>query len=100
MRRIANYLTIGSKQPSKLKYVLLSAHDSTIASVLSFLGAPLEKSPPYASNVNFALYSRDNYYLVKVSYNNSPVFIPACGGDSCELEQFVSLVRAPNCSTP
>jgi lysosomal acid phosphatase len=94
MTNIANYLTRGSMK-SKLKYVLLSAHDTTIASALSFLGAPLEKSPPYASNLNFSLYERDvNYFTVKITYNDKPVSIPACGGSVCELQQLIQLVNS------
>ncbi|MCW8410197.1 histidine phosphatase family protein [Legionella sp. PATHC035] len=94
MTNIANYLKGGSEKNAKLKYVLLSAHDTTIASALSFLGSPLENAPPYASNLNFSLYERDaNYYLVKITYNGHPVAIPACGGNSCELQQFIKLVQ-------
>lgn len=96
MTNIANFLNKGSMEKSKLKYVLLSAHDSTIASALSFLGAPLDDAPPYASNLNFSLYeSGANYYVVKIMYNNHPVPIPACGGEVCELQQFVNLVSRP-----
>ncbi len=94
MNNIANYLDSGSQKKSKLKYVLLSAHDTTIASALSFLGRPLESAPPYASNLNFSLYESDvNNYLVKITYNGNPVSIPACGGSMCELQQFIQLVH-------
>lgn len=98
MTNIAHYLNDGSQKKSKLKYVLLSAHDVTIASAMSFLGAPLEIAPPYASNLNFSLYEHSaNYFLVKVTYNGNPVPIPACGGTTCDLEQFTHLI---NTSTP
>lgn len=96
MTNIANYLNSCSQKKTKLKYVLLSAHDTTIAGALSFMGAPLKIAPPYASNLNFSLYERDaNYYLVKITYNGQPVSIPACGGDTCELQQFINLVNSP-----
>ncbi len=73
-----------------LKYALLSAHDVTIASVMTLLDAPLTKSPAYASDLNFALYETGNYhYVVRVTYNDEPVTIPACGGTECTLPQFV-----------
>ncbi|MBI2785588.1 MAG: histidine-type phosphatase [Legionella longbeachae] len=97
MTNIAHYLNKGSQQTSKLKYVLLSAHDTTIASALSYLGAPLKQSPPYASNLNFSLYeSGANYYTVRITYNGNLVRIPACGGDVCELQQFIALVNVAN----
>lgn len=94
MTNIAGYLQKGSRQNSKLKYVLLSAHDSTIASALSYLGAPLAKAPRYASNLNFSLYeSGARNYVVKVTYNGEPVSIPACGGTICQLQTFLDLTR-------
>lgn len=94
MTHIANYLDNGSSKTSQLKYILISAHDTTLARVLSYLEAPLEKVPPYASNVNFSLYENgDNYYTVKVTYNGSPVYIPACEGTVCELQQFIKMVK-------
>lgn len=97
MTNIANYLQTGSKGKSELKYVLLSGHDTTITSAMSYLGAPLTTPPHYASNLNFSLYeSGANYYTVKVTYNDTPVFIPACGGTTCELNQFMELAKSGN----
>lgn len=94
MSNIANFIQKGSKENAALKYVLLSAHDSTIASALSFMGAPLEKAPPYASNLNFSLYeSGARNYVVKVTYNGVPVSIPACGGTICQLQTFLNIAR-------
>jgi lysosomal acid phosphatase len=94
MTNVAHYLNSGSQKKSKLKYVLLSAHDITIAGALSFLEAPLQKAPPYTSNLNFSLYENSsNHYTIKVTYNGNPVSIPACGGAVCELQQFINLVN-------
>ncbi|KTD79384.1 histidine phosphatase family protein [Legionella waltersii] len=99
MANIANYLKKGSKNTSKLKYVLLSGHDTTIAGVMSFMGTPLENAPHYASNLNFSLYeSGANNYLVKLTYNGKPVSIPACGGTVCELHQFLEYVESSKVS--
>jgi acid phosphatase len=94
MTNIADYIQKGSRESSKLKYVLLSAHDSTIARALSYMGAPLAKAPPYASNLNFSLYKNDSQnYIVKVTYNGVPVSIPACGGNICQLKPFLDMLR-------
>ncbi|TAL62802.1 MAG: histidine-type phosphatase, partial [Legionella sp.] len=94
MLHISEYLKNGIKPNSKLKYVLLSAHDTTLSRTLSFLAAPLNNAPGYASNVNFSLYeTSSSSYIVKVTYNGKPVVIPACGGSSCELQQFIKLVK-------
>lgn len=94
MMNVATFLKKGSSPKSKLKYVLLSAHDTTITGVLSFLGTPVQKAPRYASDVNFSLYeSGPDYYTVKITYNGSPLSIPGCGGTVCELQQFITLVH-------
>lgn len=73
----------------KLKYVLLSAHDSTIAATMSALGVPLSVPPRYSSDLNIALYERGhNDYYVKVTYNNQVISLPECNGTLCTLEQF------------
>ncbi len=94
MTNIGNYLKNGSDDSSQLKYVLLSAHDDTIISALSYIGVVLKVSPPFASDLNFSLYeSGPNYYTVKVTYNDSLVFIPGCNGTVCELNQFLKLIN-------
>lgn len=94
MRHVGKYLNNASNAKNKLKFVLLSAHDSTLGYALSFLGAPLLSPPPYASNLQIGLYlSSDNNYLVKLRFNNTPVTIPSCGGESCELSEFMELVQ-------
>lgn len=90
--KISNYLHEASQQKTPLKYVLFSAHDNTILSVMTTLGAPLDKQPPYVSDLNFSLFKTDqDNYIVRVSYNDKPVTIPSCGGTSCTLEQFINL---------
>ena len=77
-----------SQHLSPLKYILFSAHDGTLASLMTALGDPLNTRIPYASHINFALYEDNGNYKVKVSYNDRPVSVPACGGSVCTLEQF------------
>jgi acid phosphatase len=77
-----------------LKYVLFSAHDSTLMSEMSALGAPLGATPPYASRLNFSLFDTgDKNFAVKVTYNDTPVAVKGCGPASCTLEQFMTLVK-------
>jgi len=79
------------EQKTPLKYVLFSAHDTTILSTMTTLGTPLDEQPPYASNLNFSLFKTDaGDYIVRVSYNDKPVNI--CNAGSCSLDQFMQLV--------
>lgn len=94
MLNIADYLKKGSQESSKLKYVLFSAHDDTIGGALSYLDAPLNIAPPFASHLSFSLYKSGTHsYSVKITYNDTPVVIPACGGMVCDLDQFIELVQ-------
>jgi acid phosphatase len=95
MNNIARYLELGSHDNEPLKYILLSAHDTTIATALSFLDAPLDTPPPYASHLSFSLYEQSaNQFIVKVSYNDTPVYLPGCHGYACDLQQFVHLIKS------
>jgi acid phosphatase len=90
--KIADYLQTASQENTPLKYVLFVAHDSTVMSLLTTLGAPLTTPPPYAANVNVSLFRVEKgNYIVKVIYNGKPVVIPACNGTSCNLDQFTKL---------
>jgi acid phosphatase len=92
---VINYLKDASKNSSPLKFVLFSAHDSTILGLLDAMNAPLDMPPRYASNVNVALFKTpSDEYKVKVSFNGEPVVIPACGGSTCSLEKFAALGKA------
>jgi hypothetical protein len=89
----AKYLDDASKDKTKLKYVLFSAHDSSIMSVMNTLGAPLEEIPPYSSRVHVGLYEEDQMHKVKLSYNGKPIHVPACGGSTCSLAEFMTVAK-------
>ncbi|OGT53808.1 MAG: hypothetical protein A3E84_03785 [Gammaproteobacteria bacterium RIFCSPHIGHO2_12_FULL_42_13] len=93
LKKINAYVNAAKSGKTPLKYVLFSGHDTTILSVMSALDTPLDTNPPYASHLNFSLYSNNDRYYVKVSYNDKPVNVPACGGDTCSLAQFASFIR-------
>jgi lysosomal acid phosphatase len=90
---IKNYFDQASLQKTPLKYVLFSAHDSTILGVMSALQVPVDKWPPYATDLKFTLFKDEDNYKVKIFYNNKPIKLPACGGTSCSLTQFTDLVK-------
>ena len=92
LRAIAAYLQEACQGRTPLRYVLFSAHDSTILSEMSALEAPLDAAPPYASHLNFSLFDAGRKECrVELSYNDQPVSVPACGGNSCSLAAFAAL---------
>jgi acid phosphatase len=89
---IIDYLRDAIQQKTNLKYVLLSAHDTSIMSVMSAMRAPLSEPPGYASDLNFAVFKTDGgKEVVKVSFNGKPVSIPGCQGSVCTLEQLTAI---------
>jgi len=39
--------------------------------------------------LNFSMYEAGSqHYIIRVTYNGTPVTIPACGGTECTLTQF------------
>jgi hypothetical protein len=95
LAKIADYLQHASQHKTSLKYVLFSAHDSTIMSLMTTLHVPLTEPPPYAANVNFALFARGfENYVVKATYNGSPLIIPGCEREVCSLAQFMRVAHA------
>ncbi|HLB33652.1 MAG TPA: histidine-type phosphatase [Chthoniobacterales bacterium] len=94
LRTIAGHLQTAKEQATPLKYVLFSAHDSTLLAQMSALGAPLNEVPQYASHLNISLFDRGNAnYYVQVSYNGEPIILPISGSNSCTLEDFMVLAE-------
>lgn len=93
LKTVSNYLKQVTQHATPIKYVLFSGHDSSIMSAMNTLGSPLDKIPEYASRLNFSLINNENRYQVRVSYNDKPVFIPACKSNTCTLEQFDRLAN-------
>lgn len=84
-----DYFESAIKQKTNLKYVLYSAHESSILGVMNTLDSPLSKIPAYADRLNFSLMkTKNNMYYVKISYNDKPIFVPTCQGDICTMHQF------------
>lgn len=87
---IADYLQQASTQQTSLKYVLFSAHDTSIMSVMTLLNAPLTIKPTYGSDLKFLLFKTDaGNYVVRVTYNDTPVILQACNAKDCTLSQFL-----------
>ncbi|RUR07803.1 histidine phosphatase family protein [Legionella sp. km772] len=92
LRKVIEYVQKAAEKTSKTKFVLISAHDSTLLAIMSALHKPLQSTPPYASNLNFSLYQNDlEHYFVTISFNEELIGVPGCQGKLCTLEQFLKL---------
>lgn len=91
LKEITHHLHAVKQQKNQRKYILFSAHDSTLLSIMSALGAPLTKAPPYASHINFSLYEMaDHQYQVRIEFNGQAISMPGCS-QTCSLDQFLAL---------
>ncbi len=76
-----------------LRYVLYAAHDSTLLAVMSALGAPLSKQPPYASDLQITLWQSHSAYRIKMKFNNQPIYLPRCKKTECTLPEFLDILQ-------
>ncbi|KAK3925694.1 Lysosomal acid phosphatase [Frankliniella fusca] len=85
----------GTLEPNRKMYVY-SAHDTTIANILSTLGLFERHCPPYTSTVLAELHKIKNSYYVSIFYKNSsvarPMTLKGCS-QLCELDKFISLLK-------
>ncbi|XP_029928930.1 lysosomal acid phosphatase [Myripristis murdjan] len=85
-----------SKQ--RLKMMMLSAHDTTIAALQASLNVFSGRQPPYASCHIFELYRDNGSFSVSMFYRNDstvepyPLLLPNCTLD-CPLDDFVRLTK-------
>eukprot|EP00727_Mastigamoeba_balamuthi_P007861 m51a1_g3696 hypothetical protein (430) ;mRNA; f:379809-381702 len=81
--------------PAAPKYALFSAHDYTLAFLLSALGHRNERWPQYASHAVFeVLRMPSGAGAVRFVYNGEERLIEGCDASPCEWEQFARVVDA------
>ena len=94
LRLIDKHIDDVTSGSSKLKYVLFSAHDSTISSLLSAMKAPANVRPHYSSDLNIQLWRDGSSYSVRVALNGEPVNFPGSVNGASPLEKFEELLPA------
>ncbi|EAY19970.1 Histidine acid phosphatase family protein [Trichomonas vaginalis G3] len=62
-----------AKKPSSTKFRLYSAHDTTIAALLTSLGFTDDKLPPFRSHLDLELWQKGSKYLFRVVFNGIPM---------------------------
>ncbi|TMS11728.1 Lysosomal acid phosphatase [Larimichthys crocea] len=84
----------------RLRMMMLSAHDTTVAALQASLNAFNGKQPPYASCQIFELHRDDNgsasvsmFYRNDTTVEPYPLQLPGCSLD-CPLEEFVTDYKA------
>lgn len=87
-----------SRKYDAKKFVLYSAHDTTVAAALSALDVNFTENPPYNSTLIWEFW-RDTdakKYLVTVEYNGDALHVPGCPGGStaCEFHAYLAATQA------
>ncbi|XP_059184015.1 lysosomal acid phosphatase [Centropristis striata] len=87
------------KVKERLKLMMLSAHDTTVAALQSSLNVFNGRQPPYASCQIIELYEDENSnFSVSLFFRNDstveayPLLLPGCSLD-CPLEEFVRITK-------
>lgn len=84
------------KLDAAFTFVIFSAHDTTLAALLSALGVFDGENPPYASSVVFELHKNEGKYSVKSFYNKGvpnklnqkPISLSTCKNTECTFSEF------------
>lgn len=76
LKVICDYFQSATQEKSKMRYVLFSAHDTTIAGMMSILRQPVDRRPPYSSDLNLTLFKDGSQYKVRIAFNGKPVDAP------------------------
>ena len=93
LSEISHRLEQAAEKKSSLKYALYSGHDSTIMSLLTTMGASIKEIPHYASDLNIALYEKENHHFeVQITLNDYPVQLRGSMSGTYSLQQFLALV--------
>ena len=87
---LANTLENVKNDNQTVIFKLYSAHDTTIAGILSGFERFDGQIPPFASSLLFEI--TDNSHL-KVIYNDQVVTIPPCSQSECQIEGVVEYLR-------
>jgi acid phosphatase len=91
--QIADYLKSATTDSNKLKFVLLSAHDSTLAALLGALRYQIDGLASYASDLKILLFFDQNKYYVEPTLNGKPLNLAGCQKNRCTLEQFLKILN-------
>lgn len=73
------------------RFLLLSAHDTTLAALLSALQVYDGVNPPYNSTVIWqGFLTHDNQPYIQVEYNGKPLLLPGCSDTLCPLAEYIA----------
>lgn len=90
LSELTEVLEAVSSQSESTVFRLYSAHDTTVAGVLSGLEAFNSTVPPFASTILFEV---SDSLTLRVLYNDQPLHLPGCASLQCPLSTAISYMR-------
>ncbi len=91
LTELAEVLDAVSSKSEKTLFRLYSAHDTTLAGILSGLQVFNSTIPPFASSLLFEV---SDSLTVRVLYNDKPLQLPGCTSAQCSLSTLISYLRS------
>lgn len=93
IQTVVGHFEKAAQGASPLKYALYMGHDSSILAVLHTLEVPLDTYPDFASRLSFRLWKKRNFFEIQITLNEREVFVPACHGGFCKIDQIKNLLQ-------
>mmetsp|Transcript_1180 Transcript_1180/g.2854 ORF Transcript_1180/g.2854 Transcript_1180/m.2854 type:complete len:423 (-) Transcript_1180:3844-5112(-) len=79
--------------PQDLKFIFLSAHDSTLQAFVNGMQLSNRSFPVYASTLITELHLINGSYFVRMLYNDEEVTVPDCQQTVCPLDTFLGYLN-------
>eukprot|EP00177_Eucheuma_denticulatum_P003360 GFKZ01006070.1.p2 GENE.GFKZ01006070.1~~GFKZ01006070.1.p2 ORF type:complete len:488 (-),score=64.42 GFKZ01006070.1:1768-3231(-) len=90
----AGLLNDPDKKKLTHKFVLYSAHDTTVAATLAAMKVFDGQYPPYNSTVIWELFRDEaKTFTVRVEYNGEPLILPGCREVFCPIEEYIASIE-------
>mmetsp|Transcript_1180 Transcript_1180/g.2853 ORF Transcript_1180/g.2853 Transcript_1180/m.2853 type:complete len:424 (-) Transcript_1180:2542-3813(-) len=93
MTLLRDALTQASNNSTSLKFLFLSAHDSTLQGYINGMQLNTTSFPYYASTLITELHLTKGQYFVRMLFNDVPVVVPDCTEAMCPLNTFLGYLN-------
>ena len=95
MREVLRLIDENIAGVNRKKFVLHSAHDSTVVAALVALGQKVDVIPPYASHLAIEILTKNQRYYIRFTFNGKPIKIPMMNSNDTiyEMHEFRTVME-------